>query len=153
MTVHTPISSRSRGLPPWAVGVTVLIFLVGGVYFAGNLSGENPPIVAEPSASGGQNLEQQARQVINAAQPSCTACHGEALTGGVGPDLHGIAGGPESDNLQQLAADHPDEWIALWIAGTDPAVADIERGGMPQFGLSLTEEQIATVAEYLKTLQ
>jgi mono/diheme cytochrome c family protein len=152
MTVHTPIPSRSRGLPPWAIGVTVLVFLVGGVYFAGNLTGENPPIVAAPSASGGQNLEQMARQVMSAAQPPCAACHGEALTGGVGPDLHGIVDGPKSENLQQLAADHPDDWIALWIDGTDPAVADLERFGMPAFGSSLTAEQIATVAEYLKTL-
>ena len=52
MTVHTPIETRSRALPPWAIGITVLIFLVGGVYLAGNLSGENPPIGGVPSPSG-----------------------------------------------------------------------------------------------------
>ena len=59
MTVHTPIETRSRTIPPWAIGITVLIFLVGGVYLAGNLSGENPPIggVPSPSGSGGGGLE------------------------------------------------------------------------------------------------
>jgi mono/diheme cytochrome c family protein len=151
MTVHTPIPSRSRGLPGWALGVTVLVFLVGGVYLAGNLSGENPPIIAEPSASGAPDSGQVARQIMSDAQ--CQACHGQDLTGGIGPDLHGIASGAKSENLQQLAADHPDDWINLWIDGTDPAVADLDRGGMPQFGTTLSEEQIATVVEYLKTLQ
>lgn len=153
MTVHTPIGTSSRGLPPWALGLTVLIFLVGGVYFAGNLAGENPPILAAPSASGAPDVAQQARQIIAQAQPSCTACHGEDLTGQIGPSLHGVADGPTTPDLQPLADEHPDDWINLWIAGTDPAVADIPRNGMPQFGTTLTEDQIATVVEYLKSLK
>ena len=39
MTVHTPIETRSGGLPPWAILLTLLVFLVGGVYFAANLVG------------------------------------------------------------------------------------------------------------------
>ena len=152
MTVHTPIESRSSGLPGWALGITALVLLVGGVYFAGNLSGDNPPI-AQPSGPGGPDQGQVARQIMSGAVPTCQTCHGEDLTGGVGPDLHGIAGGPKSENLQQLATDHPDDWIQLWIAGTDPAVADLDRGGMPAFGGALTEEQIATVSEYLLTLE
>jgi mono/diheme cytochrome c family protein len=153
MTVHTPIETRSRGIPGWALGLTVFIFLVGGVYLAGNLTGENPPIVAGPSPSGsvGPNLEQMARQIMDEAQ--CAACHGQDLTGGVGPDLHGIAQGPKSENLQQLAADHPDDWILLWIDGTVPEVQGIDRMGMPAFGETLSREQIETVVEYLKTLQ
>ena len=42
MTVHTPIETRPGGLPPWAVGLTVFVFLVGGVYLASNLAGQNP---------------------------------------------------------------------------------------------------------------
>jgi mono/diheme cytochrome c family protein len=153
MTVHTPIETRSRGIPGWAVGLTVFVLLVGGVYLAGNLSGENPPIVAVPSPSGsaGPNVEQVARQVIDRAQ--CGACHGQDLTGGVGPDLHGIAQGPKSENLQDLAAEHPDEWIALWIDGTGPEVQGIDRMGMPPFGESLTPEEIQAVVDYLLTLQ
>src|SRR5919106_504218 len=99
MTVQTPIEVRDRSIPAWAIGRTVLLFLVGGVYLAGNLRGENPPIIGgSPSASGtgAPNVAVQARQIMSRAQPPCTACHGEDLTGGVGPTLHGIADGPES---------------------------------------------------------
>jgi cytochrome c553 len=156
MTVETPIDVRSRAIPGWAIGLTVLVFLVGGVYLAGNLTGENPPILAGPSASGGSggpNLEQQARQVINKANPHCTACHGDDLTGGVGPNLHGVAGGPVSDNLKELGADNPDNWPNLWIDGTGPDVEGLDRGGMPAFGSQLSADEIATVVEYLKSLQ
>jgi mono/diheme cytochrome c family protein len=155
MTVPTPIEVQSRSIPGWAIGLTVLVFLVGAVYLAGNLSGENPPIAAGPSASGGgaPNVEQQARQIINKAQPPCTACHGDDFTGGAGPDLHGVAEGPTTDDLKALAADHPDDWLNLWIDGTGPEVKDIDRKGMPQFGSQLTPDEIATIVEFLKTLQ
>jgi hypothetical protein len=156
MTVETPIEVRSRAIPGWAIGLTVLVFLVGGVYLAGNLTGENPPILAGPSGSGGSggpSLEQQARQIIAKAQPQCTACHGNDLTGGIGPNLHGVADGPSSDNLQKLAADHPDNWPNLWIDGTGPEVKGLDRGGMPAFGEQLTPQEIETVVEYLKSLQ
>jgi cytochrome c553 len=156
MTIETPIEVRSRAIPGWAIGLTVLVFLVGGVYLAGNLSGENPPILAGPSASGGSggpNLEQQARQVIGKAQPQCTACHGDDLTGGLGPNLHGVANGPTSPNLQKLGTDHPDDWANLWIAGTGPEVKGLDRSLMPAFGNQLSPEEIATVVEYLKSLQ
>jgi mono/diheme cytochrome c family protein len=156
MTVQTPIEVHGRAIPAWAVGLTVLVFLIGGVYLAGNISGQNPPILGAsggPSASGAPNVEQQARQIIGRAQPSCTACHGEDLTGGIGPDLHGIAAGPKSDNLQDLAAQHPDDWPSLWIDGTGPEVKGLDRGGMPTFGTQLSAQDIATIVEYLKSLQ
>ena len=156
MTVRTPIEVASRGIPGWAIGLTVLVFLVGGVYLAGNLSGQNPPILGAPSGGSGAPVDvaQQARQIIeNKAQPPCTACHGEELTGGVGPNLHGVAAGPVSENLQELAADNPDDWAHLWIDGTGPEVQDIERNGMPAFGEQLSAQEIDTIVEYLKTLQ
>jgi mono/diheme cytochrome c family protein len=58
--------------------------------------------------------------------------------------------------LQDFAAEHPDDWAEIWIAGTDPAVADPGmRGGMPAFAAppyELSDEEIAIVVEYLKTL-
>jgi mono/diheme cytochrome c family protein len=153
MTVHTPIESRERGVPGWALALTGVMLLAGAVFFATNLSGSNPPIGGgpEPSGSGGGL---NAVAIIKAA--ACQNCHGPDLAGqGPFPNLHGVKNGPTSENLQQLGTDHPDDWANLWIAGTDPAVANIARGGMPVFGgppTNLTAEEIATVVEYLKTL-
>jgi mono/diheme cytochrome c family protein len=150
MSVYTPIEARNA-LPRWAVGLTVLVFLVGGVYFASNLSGENPPIIGGPSPSAGGGGPGPALAIIEGAL--CQSCHGPDLAGqGSFPSLHGVKDGPVSENLQELYAEHPDDWAELWIAGTDPAVASLDRGGMPPFGDSLTPEQIAIVVEYLKTL-
>ena len=153
MTVHTPIESRERGVPRWALALTGVMLLAGAVFFATNLGGSNPPIGGEPSPSGsGGGLN--AVSIIKAA--GCQSCHGPDLAGqGPFPSLHGVKDGPTSENLQQLGTDHPDDWANLWIAGTDPAVADIERGQMPVFGgppTNLTAEEIAAVVEYLKTL-
>lgn len=152
---HTPIQSGGRGLPAWAIGLVVVVLLAGGGYLAGNLSGENPPIAGGGGGGGGDgNVAGQARAIISRAQPSCTTCHGDNLDGQppTFPSLHGVAKGPVSENLQDLGAEHPDNWAELWIAGTEPAVADLERGGMPAFGDQLSEEEIATIVEYLKTL-
>jgi mono/diheme cytochrome c family protein len=153
MTVHTPIETRNT-FPRWALGLAVFVLLVGGVYFAGNLSGENPPIGGRPSPSAGGGGPQVALGII--ADAGCQSCHGPDLAGQAAfPSLHGVKNGPTSENLQDLFGEHPDDWANLWIAGTDPAVADLDRSVMPVFGgppFNLTREQIATVVEYLKTL-
>ena len=152
MTVHTPIESRTRGVPRWALGLSTIMFLAGAVFFATNLAGANPPIggTPEPSGGGGRN----AQAVIKAA--GCQSCHGPDLAGqGVFPSLHGVKNGPTSANLKQLGTDHPADWANLWIAGTDPAVKGIDRIVMPIFGeppYNLTADEIATVVDYLKTL-
>ena len=155
MTVHTPIETGSRGIPGWALGLTVFVLLVGGVYFAGNLTGENPPIVAPPSPSGSGAPVLNAVAIIDEA--ACQSCHGPDLAGsGAFPSLHDIENGPVSENLQAFAEEHPDDWAEIWIAGVDPAVSDPGmRGGMPAFAAppyELTPEEIAAVVEYLKSL-
>jgi hypothetical protein len=148
MTVHTPIESRIRGIPRWALGLTGAMLLVGVALFATNLNGSNPPIFGSPQPSGGGL---NAPTIIKAS--GCQACHGPDLAGQASfPSLHGVKNGPVSANLQQLGKDHPDNWDNLWIAGTDPAVKGIDRGGMPAFGDRLSAEEIATVVDYLKTL-
>src|SRR5687767_948112 len=104
MTVHTPIETRN-GIPRWAIWLTVLLFLVGGVYLASNLVGENPPLAvpgsSEPPGSAGPDPEIGAA-LVTQVQPPCTACHGPDLGGqGNFPSLHDIEAGPKSPNLQE----------------------------------------------------
>lgn len=152
MTVYTPIESRTRRAPAWALGLSGVMFLAGAIYFASNLAGANPPIIGSPEPSGGGG--RSAAAIIKAA--GCQSCHGPDLAGqAIFPSLHGVKDGPVSENLQQLGTDHPDDWANLWIAGTDPAVTDIARVPMPVFAgppYNLTADEIATVVEYLKTL-
>ena len=152
MTLHTPIESRTSGIPRWALGLTGVMFLAGALFFATNLVGANPPISGTPQPSGGGG--RNAISIIKAS--NCQVCHGPDLAGqAVFPSLHGVKNGPISPNLKKLGTDHPADWANLWIAGTDPAVAGLDRGGMPVFAgppFSLTAEEIATVVEHLKTL-
>jgi cytochrome c551 len=156
VTIHTPIEARSGRVPAWAVILTLFVLLVGGFYLASNLTGENPALAVPgpsgsggPSASGGVDAG-AALAIIKKA--NCQACHGQDFSGGIGPDLHGVGKGPVTPDLKQLATEHPDDWIQLWIAGTDPAVKSIDRKAMPVFGGQLSPAQIDTIAQYLKTL-
>ncbi len=157
MTVHTPIESRSGGLPPWAVGFAVFVLLVGGVYFASNLVGENPPFAipgaSAPAPSGGAPDPAVGAALTAQSQPTCATCHGADLGGQANfPSLLGVNDGPVSENLQDFAAEHPDDWIALWIDGTTPETEGIDRGGMPKFGEQFSPEQIDAIVAYLQTL-
>lgn len=156
MTVHTPIETRSGGVPPWAIGLTVFVFLVGGVYLASNLAGENPafavPGASAPVASGGGEADPAVGEAL-VAEAQCAACHGPDLAGsGNFPSLLGVADGPVSENLQDLGAEHPEDWIALWIDGTVPETEGLERGGMPAFGDQFSPEQIDSIVAYLLSL-
>ena len=156
MTVHTPIESRSGGIPPWAIGLTVFLFLVGGVYFASNLAGENPafaiPGASAPVASGGGGADPAVGEAL-VADAGCAGCHGADLGGQANfPSLLGLEEGPVSENLQDLAAEHPEDWISLWIDGTQPETEGLDRGGMPAFGEQLSAEQIDSIVAYLKAL-
>jgi mono/diheme cytochrome c family protein len=131
---------------------------VGGVYLASNLAGENPgfaiPGASAPAPAGSAGADPAVgEQLIGSVTPACTACHGADLSGGGNfPNLHGVKDGPVSENLQQLAADHPDDWIHLWIDGTTPETEGLDRGGMPAFGEQLSPEQIDSIVAYLKSL-
>jgi mono/diheme cytochrome c family protein len=154
MTVHTPIETRSGGVPPWAIGLTVFVFLVGGVYLLSNLAGRNPafaiPGASAPPPSGG--VDPAVGEAL-IEEGGCASCHGADLSGsGAFPSLLGVNEGPVSENLQQLAADHPDDWIALWINGTTPETEGLDRGGMPTFGDRFSPEQIDSIVAYLKGL-
>ena len=155
MTVHTPIEARHRGLPAWAIGLTVFLLLVGGVYLLSNLAGENPAFALPgattlPEASGGAPDPAVGETLVQ--QAGCTGCHGPDLAGsGSFPSLIGVGEGPKSENLQEFAAEHGEEWIALWIAG-GPETEGIDRMGMPAFGDQLSAEQIQSIVAYLLSL-
>ena len=154
---HTPIESRRRGVPPWALGVIVFLFLVGGVYALSNLAGENPafaiPGATLAVAPSGEPDPAIGEALIGEVQPSCTGCHGQDLGGqATFPSLLGVEEGPVSENLQQLAEEHPDDWIGLWIDGTTPETEGIDRMGMPAFGEQLSPEQIEHIVAYLRGL-
>jgi mono/diheme cytochrome c family protein len=156
VTIHTPIEARTGRVPAWAAVLTVFVLFVGGFYLASNLAGENPAL-AGPAPSGSGSPGASAAVDSGAAlaiikKANCQACHGQDFSGGIGPDLHGVAKGPVTPDLGKLGTDHPDDWIQLWIAGTDPAVKGIDRKAMPVFGGQLSPAEINTIAEYLKTL-
>jgi mono/diheme cytochrome c family protein len=156
MAVQTPIEARETRVPAWAIWITVLLFLIGGFYLVTNLAGENPPLAipgaSAPPGSAAPDPE-VGRALIAQAQPQCAACHGQSWEGGVGPALTGVATeGPRSENLQDLATQHPEDWMALWIDGTGPEVQGIDRMGMPAFGTQFTPDQIRSIVEFLKTL-
>jgi mono/diheme cytochrome c family protein len=155
MTVHTPIETRGPGVPGWAIGVTVFVLLVGGVYLASNLAGENPPFAvpgstpAAPVGSGGADPA-LGEALVGSVTPPCSSCHGEDFSGsGSFPSLLGLAEGPVSENLQDLAAEFPEDWIALWIDGTTPETEGIDRMGMPAFGEQLDPHEIDSIVAYL----
>ncbi len=156
MTVHTPIETRRTGLPAWALGLTILVFLVGGLYLLTNLAGENPafaiPGESPPAPSGSAGADPAVGEAL-VVDAGCTGCHGGDLAGsGAFPSLLGVNEGPTSENLADLAAEHPDDWIHLWINGTTPETEGIDRAGMPVFGDRLTSEQIDSIVAYLRSL-
>ena len=142
-----PVESASHPIPTWVLGLMAVVVLLGGVYLALDVGRGAAP------APGPSDGSADAMALIE--QAGCQNCHGADLAGqGTFPSLHGIAAGPKSDNLQQLGADYPDTWPNLWIDGTGPEVADLDRGGMPQFGDGiLTSEEIGIIVDYLLTLE
>ncbi|HEU4735551.1 MAG TPA: hypothetical protein VFS48_00805, partial [Solirubrobacterales bacterium] len=75
----TPIGTRQRGVPAWALGLTVFLFLVGGVYFLSNLAGENPAF-AIPGASPGLAASGEPDPAVGEAliaEAGCQQCHGQ----------------------------------------------------------------------------
>jgi cytochrome c553 len=168
-----PVETGHEPIPRWLVVIAAAAVLIGVVSLGGSLEGTNPDLVGpapseavppsegpppsgEPPPSGAPPPSQSPDDaVVLIEQAGCQACHGQDLAGQASfPSLHGVANGPVSENLQDLGAAHPDDWPNLWIDGTGPEVAGIDRGGMPAFGEGqLTTDEIATIVEFLKTLE
>ena len=176
MSGPTPVETGNERIPLWMLAFGATVALVAVVSLGFNLEGTNPDLVgagpsgpppsgppssgAPPSGappSGPPPSAGTADAATLIERAGCQACHGSDLSGqGIFPSLHGIAAGPNSENLQQLAADFPDTWPNLWIDGSGPEVAGLDRGGMPVFGGPdgvLTPDEIGTIVEYLLTLE
>lgn len=152
MTVHTPIETRSGGVPVWALVLTALVLLVGGVYFVSNLGGENPPVAIPGQTPDPGDGALDGEALMGRANPQCSSCHGADYAGqATFPSLHDIENGPVSENLQAFADEHPDNWAQLWIAGA-PETEGIDRMGMPAFGDQYSAEELDAIVEYLASL-
>lgn len=173
-TTPPPVETGNEPIPRWIIAIGAAAVIIGVVSLGMGLEGTNPDLVGpgpseavapsgpppsgEPPPSGAPLPSSAPGDAVALIEEAgCQSCHGETLEGqGAFPNLHGIAAGPKSDNLQDLGAEYPDTWPNLWIDGTGPEVAGIDRGGMPQFGGSgglLTTEEIATIVDYLLTLE
>jgi len=155
MSGPPPVETGNARIPGWLIAVGAAVVLLAVASLSMSLEGTNPDLVGPPPSGAPSDGGGDAVALIEEA--GCQACHGADLSGlGAFPSLHGLADGPTSENLQQLGADHPDDWPNLWIDGTGPEVADLERFGMPVFGGpdgQLTTEEIATIVDYLLTLE
>lgn len=67
--------------------------------------------------------------------PACSHCHGSDLGGGIGPPL---GGGSDAESLTDEQID---------------GVIRIGPGAMPGFGRKLTDPQIASLVDYLRSRQ
>jgi Cytochrome c len=176
-SVPPPVETGNEPIPRWIAGVGAAVVLVGVIALGGSLEGTNPDLIGpgpsepapsaappsgEPPPSGAPSGappsgEPGSDAVALIEEAGCQDCHGDDLSGrGSFPSLLGIAEGPKSENLQQLGEDFPDTWANLWIDGTGPEVAGLDRGGMPAFGGpegQLTTEEIATIVDFLLTLE
>ena len=95
------------------------------------------PPAAAPAADGAatDGAEPVVRDGAAVYADECAACHGADGGGGVGPTLSGGA----------VVAAFPD--------GADQTTVVVEgQGGMPSFGDRLSEEEIAAVVEYTRSL-
>ena len=164
LPAYRPIESRRETLPAWVLLLSAALLALGAYYFMTNLApdgglvggGVASPGVTGPPATGTDGAAPPVDVAAAEAlieEGGCQACHGEDLGGqGAFPGLHNVAEGPVSDNLQELGAEHPDDWANLWIAGTSEEVSGLDRRGMPTFAERFSEEEIELIVEYLKTL-
>ena len=154
MTVQTPIETRSSGLPRWAILLTLVLFLIGGVYLAGNLVGENPPLAVpgQSAAPGGGGSPDPAvgEQLVAQAAPQCASCHGPRP----GPAQ------PQPARRGERPGQREPPGLRRGVSGQLGPALDrrragdrgIDRMGMPAFGEQFSPEQLDSIVAYLESL-
>lgn len=103
--------------------ILIMAFGIGLIFFMSLTGAENKKEIAE----GGDTTE--ATDDGSALVQSCIGCHGGDLTGGVGPNLHGVA----EDRIVDV--------LTNGIEGT-PMVANMKN-----------EAEAQAIAEYISTLE
>jgi mono/diheme cytochrome c family protein len=100
------------------------------------------------TACGGAQGGSPLREGRTAYGNTCSACHGDAGQGGVGPDLSGVAATFPScaDQIEWITLGS-DRWKEEHGATYGALNAPIA-GGMPSHGETLTPNEIATVAAF-----
>ncbi|MCH7900514.1 MAG: cytochrome c [Acidobacteria bacterium] len=137
----------------WAEGALALVILLGlGValfMFSGESLGEGStattaPIIVDPDAA--------VRGEIIASSTGCLACHTIDGTPGSGPTWRGLAG--SSRPLQSGDVVTADD-VYLTNSIVDPGsqvVAGFDNNMSPDYGDSLTEQEVIDLVEYIKSL-
>ena len=163
--------TRTR-IPSWLTAVFVILPLVGLLYLVqfsngpdcGNsgllaidrASGEVVNCDGSPfegrgaPGSGSTDFLARGQSLYADAQVACNGCHGDSGQGGVGPSF---AGGAVLATFPSCA-DHV-QWVQLgsagWQAQVGPeygAQGKISQGGMPNFGGSLSDEDLRSVVTF-----
>lgn len=173
VTVQTAELAESTDptIPRWLATIFLILPLFGLLYLAGSLGS------ADACTEGGIRLavdrqtgvpvncdgsEFTGRGAAGGTSPSqllaigetnyagCAGCHGPNGGGGVGPALNNLLNvfGSCSDNI---------EWVSLGSAGYQAAGRDTYgdtskpiAGGMPGFGESLSEEELAATVSFIR---
>lgn len=111
----------------FALGLGLIFFMsLYGVDQKKEIAGADEEGKTEETASNAEEFDPE-----GFTKQKCIACHGGDLTGGVGPNLHGL-----SDSKEKIHE-----------------IIKNGQGGMPAFGGQISDEQIDQLADYILTLK
>lgn len=118
-----------RNILPFGIIAIVGIFTAIIVYYVGVSQREDIRLAEE---NGGEVVQEEGEEVATdpeaAFQQACASCHGEDLSGGVGPDLSAIGGSLSADDIKSiidngqgsmpggLVGNEESQLIADWLA-------------------------------------
>ncbi|GKV54315.1 cytochrome c-550 [Sporosarcina sp. NCCP-2222] len=111
----------------FALGLGLIFFMsLYGVDQKKEIAGADEEGKTEETASNAEEFDPE-----GFTQQKCIACHGGDLTGGAGPNLHGLS--ESKEKIHEIIKNG--------------------QGGMPAFGGQISDEQIDQLADYILTLK
>ncbi len=121
-----------RNLLPFAIIAIVGIFAAVIVFYIGVGQREDIQLAEE---NGGEVVDENGGEAGGGAEAiyanSCAACHGDDLSGGVGPDLNSVGASLSAEEIQDIILNG--------------------MGDMPP--VSVSEDEAAELAEWLSEMQ